>query len=77
MTDIRSLEQTLLDNLLQNKARIKFVARFLLALVSLRQSGVGTSSVMGDCRPMNESPRGACCRGAVVDHSRLAPKLTS
>ena len=35
MTDIRSLEQTLLDNLLQNKARIKFVARFLLALVSL------------------------------------------
>jgi hypothetical protein len=35
MTDIRSLEQTLLDNLLQNKARIKFVARFLLTLVSL------------------------------------------
>jgi hypothetical protein len=39
MTDIRSLEQTLLDNLLQNKARLKFVARFLLALVSLRQNG--------------------------------------
>jgi hypothetical protein len=35
MTDFRSLEQTLLDNLLQNKARIKFVARFLLTLVSL------------------------------------------
>jgi hypothetical protein len=28
MTDIRSLEQTLLDNLPWNKARIKFVARF-------------------------------------------------
>jgi glucose-6-phosphate isomerase len=48
MTDIRSLEQTLLDNLLQNKARIKFVARFLLALVSLRQNGVGTGFVMAD-----------------------------
>jgi len=48
MTDIRSLEQTLLDNLLQNKARIKFVARFLLALVSLRQNGVGTDFVMAD-----------------------------
>jgi hypothetical protein len=48
MTDIRSLEQTLLDNLLQNKARIKFVARFLLALVSLRQNSVGTGFVMAD-----------------------------
>jgi hypothetical protein len=48
MTDIRSLEQTLLDNLLQNKALIKFVARFLLALVSLWQNGVGTGFVMAD-----------------------------
>jgi hypothetical protein len=48
MTDIRSLKQTLLDNLLQNKARIKFVARFLLALVSLRQNGVGAGFVMAD-----------------------------
>ena len=48
MTDIRSLEQTLLDNLLQNKARIKFVARFLLALVSLRQNGVVAGFVMAD-----------------------------
>ena len=48
MTDIRSLEQTLLDNLLQNKARIKFVARFLLALVSLRQNGVGAGFVITD-----------------------------
>jgi Transposase DDE domain len=34
--DIRSLEQTLSDNLSWNKARIKFVARFLLALFSQR-----------------------------------------
>lgn len=36
MTDIRSLEQTLIDNLPWNKARIKFVARFLLALYAVR-----------------------------------------
>src|SRR5262249_53921294 len=36
MTDIRSLEQTLIDNLPWNKARIKFVARFLLALYATR-----------------------------------------
>jgi Transposase DDE domain len=36
MTDIRSLEQTLFDNLAWNKARIKFVARFLLALYAVR-----------------------------------------
>jgi hypothetical protein len=36
MTDIRSLERTLLDNLPWNKARIKFVARFLLALYAMR-----------------------------------------
>jgi hypothetical protein len=36
MTDIRSLEQTLLENLPWNKARIKFVARFLLALCATR-----------------------------------------
>jgi hypothetical protein len=48
MTDIRSLEQTLLDNLLQNKARIKFAASILLALVSLRQNGAGTGFVMAD-----------------------------
>jgi hypothetical protein len=28
MTDIRSLERTLIDNLAWNRARIKFVARF-------------------------------------------------
>lgn len=36
MTDIRSLEQTLLENLPWNKARIKFVARFLLALYAVQ-----------------------------------------
>ena len=29
MNDIRTLEQTLIDNLPWNKARIKFVVRFL------------------------------------------------
>jgi len=36
MTTIRSLEQTLFDNLPWNKARIKFVARFLLALYAVQ-----------------------------------------
>jgi hypothetical protein len=36
MTDIRPLEQKLLDKLSWNKARIKFVARFLLALYAMR-----------------------------------------
>ena len=34
--DIRLLEQTLIDNLRWNKARIKFVTRFLLALYAVR-----------------------------------------
>ena len=36
MTDIRSLEQTLLENLPWNRARIKLVARFLLALYAVQ-----------------------------------------
>jgi hypothetical protein len=36
MTDIRSLEQTLLANLPWNRALIKFVARFPLALYAMR-----------------------------------------
>ena len=36
MTDIRSLERTLLDNLPWNKARIKFVARFLVAFYAMQ-----------------------------------------
>jgi hypothetical protein len=35
MTDIRSLERTLLDNLPWNKASIKFLARFFLALYDM------------------------------------------
>ncbi len=36
MTPIRSLEQTLLENLPWNRARIKFVTRFLLALYAVQ-----------------------------------------
>lgn len=36
MNELRSLQQTLADNLSWNNARIKFVARFLLALLSQR-----------------------------------------
>ena len=36
MTDIRLLEQTLIENLPWHKARIKFVARFLLALFAVQ-----------------------------------------
>src|SRR5262245_15211273 len=36
MTPIRSIEQTLLENLPWNKARIKFVTRFLLALYAVQ-----------------------------------------
>lgn len=42
MTDIRSLERTLIDNLPWNKARIKFVARFLLALYAMRTVNLST-----------------------------------
>src|SRR4051812_27241609 len=36
MTSLRSLEQTLSDNLPWHQARIKFVARFLLALYAVQ-----------------------------------------
>ena len=42
MTDIRSLEQTLLENLPCNKARIKFIARFLLALYAVQTVNLST-----------------------------------
>ena len=42
MTDIRSLEQTLLENLPWNKARIKFFARFLLALYAVQTVNLST-----------------------------------
>ena len=35
-SNIRSMEQTLIENLPWNKARIKFVARFLLALYAVQ-----------------------------------------
>ena len=44
MIDIRSLERTLLDNLPWNKARIKFVARFLLALYAMRTVNLSITS---------------------------------
>ena len=42
MTDIRSLEQTLLENLHWNKARIKFIARFLLAIYAVQTVNLST-----------------------------------
>jgi hypothetical protein len=36
MRDIRSLEQTLLPNLSWHRARIKFVAAFIVALVTVK-----------------------------------------
>ena len=43
MTNLRSLEQKLGANLSWNKARIKFVSRFLLALYATRTSGFRSS----------------------------------
>ncbi len=57
MTDLRSLEQTLSDNLPWNKARIKFVARFLLALFSQRT--------------VNLARLGACQKFSVNGQSQL------
>ena len=42
--NIRSLEQTLSDNLPWHKARIKFLARFLLALYAVRTVNARCSS---------------------------------
>ncbi len=47
MTDIRSLEQTLPGNLPWNKPRIKFVARFFLALYAM---GTGAPWVLAAVR---------------------------
>jgi hypothetical protein len=49
MTDIRSLERTLLVNLPWNKARIKFVARFLLALYAMRTVNRGSGRNFDFC----------------------------
>jgi hypothetical protein len=55
MTDIRSLEQTLLDNLPWNKARIKFVARFLLALYAVRTVNLSILATAFSGRAKEES----------------------
>ena len=50
MTDIRSLERKLLDNLPCNKARIKFVARFLLALYAMRTVNLSILATSCSCQ---------------------------
>src|SRR5262245_31097012 len=55
MTDIRSLEQTLLENLPWNKARIKFVARFLLALFAARTVNLSILATAFSGRAKEES----------------------
>ncbi len=55
MKDIRSLEQTLSDNLPWNKARIKFVARFLLALYAVRTVNLSILAKAFSCHAHEES----------------------
>ena len=53
MTDIRSLEQLLLTNPPWNKARIKFIARFLLALYAVQTINLSTLAASA-CRSKTE-----------------------
>jgi hypothetical protein len=55
MTDIRSLEQTLLENLPWNKARIKFVTRFLLALYAVQTVNLSIKATAFSGRVQEES----------------------
>jgi len=55
MTDIRSLESTLFDNLPWNKTRIKFVARFLLALYAMRTVNLSILAIAFSCQAKEES----------------------
>lgn len=55
MTDIRSLEQTLLENLPWNKARIKFVARFLLALYTAQTVNLSMLATVFSGRAQEDS----------------------
>ena len=55
MTDIRSLERTLIDNLPWNKARIKFVTRFLLALYAMRTVNLSILATAFSGRAKEES----------------------
>jgi hypothetical protein len=66
MTDIRSLERTLLDNLPWNKARIKFVARFLLALYAMRTVNL---SILATASPQR--------RLTLKRHSELRAKVVA
>ena len=53
--DIRSLEQTLLENLPWNKARIKFVTRFLLALYAVQTVNLSILATAFSGRAKEES----------------------
>jgi hypothetical protein len=53
--DIRSFEQTLLENLPWNKARIKFVTRFLLALFAVRTVNLSKLATAFSGRAKEES----------------------
>ena len=53
--DIRSMEQTLLENLPWNKARIKFVARFLLALYAVQTVNLSLLATAFSGRAQEES----------------------
>ena len=55
MADIRSLEQTLLENLPWNKARIKFVTRFLLALYAVQTVNLSILATAFSGRAKEES----------------------
>jgi len=53
--DIRSIEQTLLENLPWNKARIKFVVRFLLALYAVQTVNLSILATAFSGRAKEES----------------------
>ena len=53
--DIRSIEQTLLENLPWNKARIKFVVRFLLALYAVQSVNLSIIATAFSGRAKEES----------------------
>ncbi len=53
--DIRSIEQTLLENLPWNKARIKFVVRFLLALYAMQTVNLSILATAFSGRAKEES----------------------
>src|SRR5438093_754546 len=54
-SNIRSLEQTLLENLPWNKARIKYVTRFLLALYAVQTVNLSSLAAAFSGRAQEES----------------------